>query len=787
MATDILIAYDCSGSTGNKVNYHAISQQIAKKYPQAKIIKWDNFYEYISHEKLQEINGRLSGYGGTQPDTIADCVKKHNFHGHLVIITDGEVSDRDVQRASESMGEWGFEHVEAHLIYTGGTVNLSVTCPFTRASPHVVYTYNASLTPSQTDTVTLEALQTLNTLDSISTVAQFMAASEKLTKALTARMMGLGENVTLRAQLLETKKRITQTIAADAGASDTVSQLRNALESNNTEVAVDAARRLTDEYYGDQGTEGSSWSATMNRLIAMAEGALRGVYDLSNIGGAIQSDRIRRAQNATQATPADAPLTTDITSAMPTFACPITMDDEHDVLLLIADGAPILEGVEKDIVSDILDCPLNLMRFEPLVNALKERLDHPISLKAYKESVEAERPIRESPMTRRPTSGGLTLAPHEDHCTSTQWALANLFTGGKLVGNQDLWYAIVWMVAKQIPYLQPIYANLDAHMTYRLKNHTTFLSLSGLPEFPTTRVPLATACWYIFASAAFGMPPQRDVLRMHLPHINELEQLVSHAGYTLPPSIASHILRLRVLLNMLSMVKKEKNQLESRIRALSQAAIFVDLNKVHSHPGLVTTEWVPIDGPAAAPQEAAVRSRLPAWWAPLDVPTLTDLFHRVDPKYSAKDITLEMNWSPVTPVPHCEWSYGLDPQPRTDVKICPTTVRPYYKVGERKWQELSEEKYGPVKQQISANEHYGNCISRYGKYPTKPEFLTYMYNREVVRGTHRTLPAGIYQFTDEIYEEYAALRQSLPVEEFVRRWENSRLIATRLAMELALE
>jgi hypothetical protein len=58
---------------------------------------------------------------------------------------------------------------------------------------------------------------------------------------------------------------------------------------------------------------------------------------------------------------------------------------------------------------------------------------------------------------------------------------------------------------------------LREHMLYRLRARTTFLSLSGLPEFPSTRVQLGVAAWYVFtaeprARLAPALPARRCVV-----------------------------------------------------------------------------------------------------------------------------------------------------------------------------------------------------------------------------------------------------------------------------------
>lgn len=54
-----------------------------------------------------------------------------------------------------------------------------------------------------------------------------------------------------------------------------------------------------------------------------------------------------------------------------------------------------------------------------------------------KDEKNSNRPIQASPLTRAPVLGGLCLGAAEDHSNSTDWAIAQLMTGGKRVGNSD--------------------------------------------------------------------------------------------------------------------------------------------------------------------------------------------------------------------------------------------------------------------------------------------------------------------------------------------------------------
>lgn len=778
----VLIAYDGSGSTGGNAAYHSETQRIVAQYPDATILFWDSDHRIITADELAEINRKCKGFDGTSPNEIATWVRANNFHGRLVIITDGEVYASHVDVCSTTLGEWAFEYVEAHLI--GGHVNMSVTCPFTRMSPHSVYLYEPSTGHQRvlTTAVSADDLGLLTKLGSISTIDEFQIVAATLESVLVARTMGTHGNMELRDALLAMKKRINSTIAAAAGESDSAKEFVAALDAHQYDSAITAARRLTSEYYAqfdESDVSGSTWSSKVSRMIAMTEGALRGVFSMNDITAGIQSDRIRRAAVAPAADiPAAAAAPSHEAQPQAQFVCPITLDAEHDVVLLVKAGEPILTGVEKHVLDDVLDCPLNLMKYPELVEALVARLDHPMSLAAYgaKEAVWTH-----SPMTRDPVLGGaICFGAAADHAKATQWTLAQLCTGGKLSGNPDFWYACVWWVLTHThtcpPYLESLKPFADAHMVWRLQNQSSFIALSGLPEFPTTRVPLRSAIWYVLSSPLFaeeaGAGASRDVLRGHIPHLTPLLELYALAGFTIPEALTRHYARLRTLLRYLAWIKKDALALPMWTRMLVQAHIAADDPK-----------YVPVDGPAASNQVEEARKHLRAD-PMLTIEELVGLAGMVSPQKSAADIPLSLQWTPPSPVTHVmEWPYGLGPQEPIRLTIHPKTCRPQYMYGGETWREISARKYGPVEHQISVNAAYGKYVEAHGAYPSRNDLLVYLYKRCVVHGCHTTLPAAILQFIDEVCADYAGIVASMPPAEFIKRWRESVSIQDRLRIE----
>ncbi len=794
--SSVLIAYDGSGSTGNSAFYHDETQRILSRFPDANVLFWDTTHRIISREEMKEINLRRKGYGGTNTAAIANYVAETNFHGTLIVITDGQVSNVSVDACERELGrKWTFESVTAHLIYTGGTVNMSVTCPFTRCCPHTIYTYDAHGEQRKEVDVTRDDLALLGRLAEIETAAQFEAISASLESVVRAATMGTTGDPSLRDALLATKARIIAHEARARGASGPAVALAAAVSSGDTAAALTAARQLTADYYGG---EDHGWSASLNRLVSMTEGALRSAFDLSAANAAIHSDRVRRAATASAADAAAVPLTEESSSATAaTFECPLTLDAERDVaLLVVAPDTPVLAGLEKAVVDACIDCPLNALNYPEVVERILAILDHPVSLRSLKEAESAGAPLTTSPLTRRPLLGALCLSPCAEHVQATTWTLARAIAGGKLVGNADLWYAVIVLLvhAGKPAHLAPIAPQLWEQMKWRAAHRTTFVGLTGLPELPTTRVALGAAIWYVLASPALERAsPKQEALRAHIFHADALASLATHCGLApLPAGAAEYATRLRAMLGLLSWVKKDAAGMKETLDALVRRAIRINPAAVSAAVAERETRvplWVALDGPASPEQVVAVRATLSPALQAVTVDELVRLANRVDAGKSASDVVVPFTAAAVPPAPPIAWpAYGTSHgfPAASHIHISLKTCRPLTVCActGKPWDECATIMYGAAPPNLlSLNEQWGRFVDKYGAFPKGDDFLVYLYNRYVVHGKKAALPACTTAFAAELASEYAEVVATLTPAQFVERWYASRKRTDRAALE----
>lgn len=191
-----LIAYDGSGSTGGQRNYHDKSAEILLENPTAEILFWDSGHRIITRLEMKEINSKLRGFGGTEPRNIAEYVKAKDFHGDLIIITDGQCGNSSVDACSALLPDWHFDSVICYLIGSSSSVNQSITCPFTRnAASFEVINIDPHGVVAESNRISAEDWKVLETIENISSVKEFEMVFETLKKTIVAKTMGLASGI----------------------------------------------------------------------------------------------------------------------------------------------------------------------------------------------------------------------------------------------------------------------------------------------------------------------------------------------------------------------------------------------------------------------------------------------------------------------------------------------------------------------------------------------------------------------------------------------------------------
>jgi hypothetical protein len=510
-------------------------------------------------------------------------------------------------------------------------------------------------------------------------------------------------------------------------------------------------------------------------------GDLRGQYSI----GQIKSNKMATAQNAKEAV-IDQTLEIQDLSKNP-IECPIIMDEDVPQIL-VDECEPLFLGVEKSIVDDISACPLRILNYPEI------RLKFKGLLSTYTGVKYADKLLK-NPFTQNRLLGAIPLGTHKSHVQVGNYTLAKMISGGKILGNLNLYYAVVWYLINEdeINYLKDVKLNATEHLVFRLKTSNTMASLCGLPQFVTTQISSDIAIWYCVNSGFLNQPTDRDTFRFHFYNLEPMIKITEVLGYPNHEGLQAHLLRTKALLTMLNHFKKlnnsQKKTFKNIFKGLYQRGIFVDATKVS--PKFkeleICTEFVPIDGPADEAQIKHVRERLPKYTLEMTNEDLYYISTLLDAQKSASDIYLDYNLvAPPLPQAEVNWCYGLDFEDTSHVEINPKTVRPFYHVGNKIWDQCARERFGvdDVKKLFRGCKWIENYLVKYEKKPEPVELLLFYYNREIEAGKVTTLPVLTEKWTLELVAAYeVCFPEGYDIKEVLKRLNESRSIVNRIKIE----
>jgi hypothetical protein len=755
--TSTLIGYDYSGSTGNRPFYHSKTQDIVSRFPDKTIASWDDRCEIISIDRLAIINKNLTGRGGTSPNCLVDYIIENDFHGHLVLITDGDIYSYEVKRCSDKLIEWKFEKVSVYLIYTTNTVNESISCAFTRNSPHHIETYNYSNILESSVTISDDDFELINKISEINTIDEFLSKVDIFDNVLMSVNMGTTGNSVIHKNLVQLKNRLIKNSSNVKNISE--------IDKLNEELTIQNLKNVWKLYY----TGSNDWNKQIDKYMSWCSGSLLKSFD-----------RRSNRENNRDVTPIVAPETvsteTSTASTQPfSIECPIMLEKSTNIIILFNKiFESLFDTVPDNIRESLINCPLNALKNNDVITFLKKTLGHVISIEAYKELVEHGISDK-SPLTRDDIMGGLCLGADFSHVKATNSTIRHGLLGGKSLGNVDLWYAVFYLMVESgyVEHLKGYLPAMREHMIFRLNTSQTYMCLSGLPTFPTYKVNLKTALWSVISATAIpNIQPKNDPLRFHLSYSEYIIELAEMTDLRFPSNVNNHINRLKTLRFLLDKIKKNDKVYINLINALKYNAF--------ETPDL----WIMIDGKPSKKQLDSVRSKLPEYCKYLST---TEIIHILNICENNKnriesDINLPFNYDydkyELTTTKN--WDYD-EIVPYHKVEISIHTCRPFYNVNEdKKWIDVATEVYG--KNFISVDSRFGDYVVKYEKYPTKTEFLVYLYNYYSSRGK-TTLPICIRQFVDEVFEDHNYIIENLPVSEYIKRWKNSISIKNRINIE----
>jgi hypothetical protein len=778
-----LVAYDYSGSTETIAFYHDTVQRILHQYEPYNVILWDNQLEVSNARALKQINRARDGRGGTRPQVVAQYCVEHQIIGQLILITDGQILPRHTEELDNYLNTnpMTLSSLECYLIQTAEEDRLDATviAPFIRRFAHRVLMYRLNtqepiIIASGGSTLD-ELLEEIRGLDSI---VEFQSQFEHIFSGIVSKMLGMTENMRLRDELLQLQRRLLNEMKSLPSDFD-ISGLRQAFADGNESEEIRLCTELFERY--QRTWKEPTWPAQMFHLVKMCTGNLGAVYSLSALGSRFQANRIRRAEVVEQIELSEV----QIVEGPQAFTCPISYEDESDIVVLIRKPTEgILAGESAELTNSVITNPLLALHFRDFCNKIVNHLDHPIALRSMKEAEEAGYPITQSPLTRSPIVGGLFLGGSEEHSRATNFAISHLITEGKRVGHPDLWFMLIWWLIEHnhVKHLESVVPQIRAHLVFRLRNHLGTLTLANTPYLPITLVPLGIAVWSTLSSISLGFSQEQAIqlLKPHSGHLEVLESAIGLIGYNLPTTACDLLIKWRIFGNIRKSIQEPESEL--RLWAIRACHNIVRLNRANIRSDLFgrIVEDIPIDGEPPIEQVTEALEHLPSWFVELSPARRRSVVRMLE----FTDIG-SINYNDFDhEVPIVGWQYGLQEFDIPEVRICRQTCRPHYVDPTKQivWHEASRNIFGEVRQQIHIHWYFIDCVTKLKTFPTREEFILFVFN-SIVPKHKSTLPFLLEKFVDVVFNGYQSIMNEIDSTVFI----STALRSSRLRMREAME
>ena len=792
----ILVAYDHSGSTAGSRFYHSTVQyNILSQLDTYDVLLWDHSSKKSSPKELEMINQNLKGSGGTSPIEVAKYCYENKITGHLILITDGQIPDYEVR----DLDQYLINHplllsdLDCYLISSDNYSKLDATviAPFLARFPHKVTLFKegeANVVLTSNNSSYEEFIELLR---SINTIEEFTSKYDDLFSGVISKMLGKVKDDLIRDELLQIQKRLlNQMKQLPEGFKPQV--FNDVFSTHNISQMLQQCKSLNLKFYRKYPSP--EWPAMIFHLLRMCSGNLNTVYSLSALSSRFNPDRVHKADVVKNFKITSVHITDNVQG--PSFICPITYQEEHDLVILLkkpttpllsydssvtiltSNGmSPKTNILSNEMLDEIMGNPLCAIKYPEFINKLIECIDHPISLRSMKEAEELGSPITLSPLTRAPIIGGICLGPTDEHVSASNWAIAQLTADGKHLGHSDLWFALIWYLVYigKIPYLTSILPQLTEHMKYRLFHSKASATLTVNPYNCLTEIPFASAVWFTLSLSSICEKEEQatEILTSHVSHFDILKKLLELTEYPLPDGVNEYLEKFEAKAEILRFIQNNNRDILNAI--IASAFCYVKCED----------KFIPIDGIPDELQVSDALCKLPHIFKAMSIEKRRAAAVLCQLKADDLDLNiLDQHYEPIN------WCYGLKDFEIPEIKICPATARPYINVPpeSKKWFELSEKNFGPLDEQLHLHFLYIACVRRTKKYPTKDNFLSFIYE-EIVPLQKPTLPKLILQFIENVYVGYQNMwnENHLKIGQFIRLVHLTASRKRRLEYELKYE
>jgi hypothetical protein len=818
----VFLCVDISGSVENVKNYHEVKKNIFNLLENTNltIILWDNKFHIYSKEYYSTINTNNyksynknqhnvydnAGYGGTLTSAIARGLSTFTDYKncHIVVLTDGCVEMNDISLCETIFQEFLKKNSMksfTSFISNNFNSNCSVFAPFIRGDwTSNIYSYNfVNQSPLKILKVDLEERKKLmDIVKNASTEQEINDIYSNLVEYLTSMTMGKKDgNPEIRSIILDMFKRIQNNIKDNLSKNDVVKNVENEFFETK-DISLNSMKNLITYYKSS--FNGSEFQHKINFLLKMCDGQLADIFNPQDI----RNQSLNRSTNITSAPTVENLNTIVADENVQPIHCPITLDDEKNMVIMIKQLQPLFNIIDKGMQDAIIS---NTFSAVYLNDKIKDYLDHAVSLEAY-----LMNESKLSPFTRVPISSCIVLGSDDVSVKATNYAIGQMLLGKNgIIGNPDVWFYVLYNCIKSgnAPWLEETLPMFESQLLYRMNHSKCTISMSGHAFHTQLKTKFGVALRFTLSQPEIDMPKEESSFPNFSGSTKHIINLLNMYGCVLPDKLLKYCNVVSILAQLVSDCKKlHIDGFKTKYRALIGNFYHVkqeDLSPIIFEKSVQNkwfVEYVPCDGDQQTlpdfaknmtQDEINLRYNLSKLIQNESVTTFTIIDNNI--KYDSIEQffripdKLQNDWK--------LYNYPLTNK-ASHTPICPKTLRPYTYENSKHWTDKFVEMYNsdnhfngeifsndsdkrPSREVFSGNNMYGEFINIYKFHPTLSDFVLFCYNR-VLNSKHKHTTIPNISFCDGVIQEYAFSRQ-LPIDEFIRLHTNSRNRVSRVLIE----
>ena len=761
------IIIDISGSTdGNQRYYETIHSMIHDWEESFQLIFFDHIAYCGQMEDWKWIrNQRKYKSGGTNPASFAPFLKEGMS---ILLFSDGQISQECLQQCDQILSCRYFKTVKVHFLSTIGSMNLSVSSPFTRnVGYYEIYKDQTRLSNGQT-----EHLFPLTYLEN---PELFFIDQNSFQQSILLRCMGNPQEKD-RQSILKFKSQLLAKLRQRSVSTEEDSdRIRSELRSRGQPSLLRVNQWI--QTYSGQEEKANQVEAFFSHLLNMC------FQQNPNFQFDILSSFHSRLQRNGKSV--DQPITiTPVEHSIDSeWECPILLEKDS-LCIPITKGKPCLEGLCKKELEELWINPLLFLddKYKSRQDQWLSQLDVPIGFTCFA-SLNGK-----SAFTRRELHSLFSFESHDSHTASSLYSLKYCLMGTqKLFGNIHLWWIVFWsLLKKHQERWSSIFVPLESFIRRQCEQSKTLITLSGWVIPPYFSCPTDIALWYCMHSPFF-LPTSSNRLQTFYPWASILmEVLETIFQFSTYQEDIFWIVSIYEAFEWMKQEKQRNPHWKFHIWGYHQGMILLGDQKT----------MYPVDGPCEFQngQPCCIDTHRPLPlhdWKQIPLSILYELIKMVDHpntchiwKRSVSD------WKSIAsqPIPkvHYSYQYPLDlsmEDAMIPVPICQSTCRPRIDK-DQSWKQWSSVLYGPLDGQLFLYRYFVLFVQSKNRYPTSNvEWLDWIYRRECSRFQRWTLPRRIRSFMKQLKEDYRQICLQMSIQEFKRCLNQSQSIGDRLQIQ----